>query len=98
MFIYFEVEENVNIENIIHLLRNNKRLSYIEDNQILYFQKAYQQDNVLVGRVKKDLNNPRAFSLFCVADNLRVGAAYNAYNIASYLIRRENEKNTRRST
>ena len=48
---------------------------------------------MFVGRIKKDLTNPKAFSLFCVADNLRVGAAFNAYNIALYLLRRDNEKN-----
>jgi aspartate-semialdehyde dehydrogenase len=92
VFIYVEVDENVNVDNIIQLIKESNRLVYKPDNEILYFQEAYRNDKVLVGRVKKDLVNNKAFSIFCVADNLRVGAAYNAYNIALNLIRRDNEK------
>ena len=93
VFIYLEVDKEVDVNKIINLIKNSERLEYKKDNEILYFQEAYQKDKVLVGRIKKDLTNPKAFSLFCVADNLRVGAAFNAYNIALHLIRRNNEKN-----
>jgi aspartate-semialdehyde dehydrogenase len=40
------------------------------------------QDEVFVGRVREDLSDPRALSLWVVGDNLRKGAATNAVQIA----------------
>ena len=42
-------------------------------------------DDVFVGRVRADLGNPGGIQLFCVADNLRKGAALNAIQIAEVL-------------
>jgi aspartate-semialdehyde dehydrogenase len=49
---------------------------------------AAGRDEVMVGRVRADLDNPRAVNLWIVADNLRKGAALNAIQIAEFLIRR----------
>lgn len=38
-------------------------------------------DFTYVGRIRKDIFNPRALSLWVVADNLRKGAATNAIQI-----------------
>lgn len=45
-------------------------------------------DHVHVGRVRITQNNPRAFWLWLVADNLRIGAALNAVQIAEELVDR----------
>ena len=39
-------------------------------------------DDVAVGRVRQDLDDPNALSLWVVGDNLRKGAALNAVQIA----------------
>ena len=44
-------------------------------------------DDTLVGRIRKDLSQDRALSLFIVSDNLRKGAATNAVQIAELLLR-----------
>ena len=49
---------------------------------------AAGRDEVMVGRIRIDLDNPRAANLWIVADNLRKGAALNAIQIAEVLIRR----------
>ena len=49
---------------------------------------AAGRDEVMVGRIRADLDNPRAVNLWIVADNLRKGAALNAIQIAEVLIRR----------
>ena len=49
---------------------------------------AAGRDEVMVGRIRADLDNPRAVNLWVVADNLRKGAALNAIQIAEVLIRR----------
>ncbi|GAA1196958.1 aspartate-semialdehyde dehydrogenase [Streptomyces hebeiensis] len=45
-------------------------------------------DRVHVGRIRVNPNNPRAFWLWVVADNLTIGAALNAIQIAEELIAR----------
>jgi aspartate-semialdehyde dehydrogenase len=48
---------------------------------------ARDKDDVFVGRIRKDLFNPRALHLWVVADNLRKGAATNAVQIAEYVMK-----------
>ena len=44
------------------------------------------RDEVFVGRVRRDLSQPRTLNLWVVADNLRKGAATNAIQIMQKLI------------
>ena len=46
---------------------------------------AKDQDNVYVGRIRKDLTEENSILLYCVADNIRKGAASNAVQIAMAL-------------
>ena len=45
------------------------------------------QDNVFVGRIRNDLNNPNALNLWIVGDNVRKGAALNGVQIAELLLK-----------
>jgi len=44
------------------------------------------KDSVFVGRIRKDLANPKGISFWCVSDQIKKGAALNAVQIAEYLI------------
>jgi aspartate-semialdehyde dehydrogenase len=44
-------------------------------------------DEVLVGRIRRDLGDPNGLALWVVADNLRKGAATNAVQIAELILR-----------
>ncbi len=44
------------------------------------------RDEVFVGRIRRDLSQPKTLNLWIVADNLRKGAATNAVQIAEYLV------------
>jgi len=46
---------------------------------------AHGKDEVFVGRIRRDFSQPKTLNLWCVADNLRKGAATNAVQIAEYL-------------
>lgn len=46
---------------------------------------AQNRDEVFVGRLRRDLCQPRTLNLWVVADNLRKGAATNAVQIAEYI-------------
>ena len=47
---------------------------------------AEGQDDVFVGRIRRDFSVENGLNFWCVADNLRKGAATNAVQIAKYLI------------
>ena len=47
---------------------------------------ATGQDNVLVGRIRIDFSIPNCLNFWCVADNIRKGAASNAVQIVEKLI------------
>ncbi len=44
------------------------------------------EDDVFVGRIRKDLTNPKGIALWCVGDQIKKGAALNAVQIAEKLI------------
>jgi aspartate-semialdehyde dehydrogenase len=46
------------------------------------------RDEVAVGRIRRDLGDPRSLNLFVVGDNLLKGAALNAVQIAELLVTR----------
>lgn len=52
---------------------------------------AKGNDFVYVGRIRKDLARENSLLLYCVADNVRKGAASNAVQIAKAIIEREEE-------
>lgn len=45
------------------------------------------RDEVFVGRIRKDLTNPKGIAFWSVSDQIRKGAALNAVQIAEYLIK-----------
>ena len=47
---------------------------------------AAGRDDVLVGRIRRDLSHPRGLEFFIASDNLRKGAATNAIQIAEHLV------------
>ena len=47
---------------------------------------AEGKDEVFVGRIRRDLSQPKTLNMWIVSDNLRKGAATNAVQIAEYLV------------
>ena len=44
------------------------------------------KDDVYIGRIRKDLTDPKGINFWCVGDQIRKGAALNAVQIAEWLI------------
>ncbi|MCG8699588.1 MAG: aspartate-semialdehyde dehydrogenase, partial [Bacteroidales bacterium] len=44
------------------------------------------EDDIFVGRVRKDLTNSKGITYWCVGDQIKKGAALNAVQIAEYLV------------
>ena len=49
--------------------------------------KASGKDEVFVGRIRRDFSCDNSLNLWCVADNIRKGAALNAVQIAELLVK-----------
>lgn len=82
--IYLELKEEVDVEEIRNLLKNSEGViveDEIKENKYPTPLEVAGSDFTYVGRIRKDLFNPRALSLWVVADNLRKGAATNAVQI-----------------
>lgn len=81
--------KEVDINLLKQTLKNAAGIKLVDDinkNEYPMPINANDQDNILVGRIRKDLNNPKIIHLFCVADNIRKGAASNTIQIAQQLI------------
>ncbi|MCK9445127.1 MAG: aspartate-semialdehyde dehydrogenase [Tissierellaceae bacterium] len=82
--VYVELKEEVDVEEIKNLLGSTEGI-VLEDepweNKYPTPLEAAGTDFTYVGRIRKDIFNPKAISLWVVADNLRKGAATNAIQI-----------------
>ena len=82
-----ELNSGVNLGDIKEILSMNPNLRYKE---VPNGEEATNNDYVYFGRLRKDLDNPNIVHMYVVGDNLRRGAASNAYWILNKII--ENKK------
>jgi aspartate-semialdehyde dehydrogenase len=81
--LYVETKKKVSPSQISALLAKTPGVRLVENPMPT---EASGQDDILVGRIRKDLFNPKAVLLWAVGDNLRKGAALNAVQIAECLV------------
>jgi aspartate-semialdehyde dehydrogenase len=91
--ITFECENPITEEEVRAVLSNAPGVKIVDDRVRNYFPMpvdASGQDDVLVGRIRRDLSDPsgHSISMFAAADQLLKGAALNAIQIAELLPRR----------
>ncbi len=84
-----EFEKDITPEKARELLENAWGVEVVDD--IANFEcptpvMASGKNPVYVGRIRKDLAFDNAISLWCVADNIRIGAALNTVRIAEKVI------------
>ena len=83
----FECRDPITPQRVRQLLTDAPGVRIVDDVANNYFpmpKDASGQDDVLVGRIRKDVSDPsnRSISLFCAGDQLLKGAALNAVQIA----------------
>jgi aspartate-semialdehyde dehydrogenase len=88
--ITFECERPISEDEVRKLLSNAAGVKIVDDRVRNHFPmpiEASGQDDVLVGRIRRDLSDPsgHSISLFVSADQLLKGAALNAVQIAELL-------------
>jgi aspartate-semialdehyde dehydrogenase len=91
--ITFECERPISEDDVRALLAKAPGVKIVDDRAKNYFPMpidASGQDDVLVGRIRKDLSDPsgHSISIFVAADQLLKGAALNAIQIAELLPQR----------
>ncbi|MFB0841135.1 aspartate-semialdehyde dehydrogenase [Paenibacillus oleatilyticus] len=86
--VYVELKQDFDIEEVKRLLADAPGI-VVQDNadEQLYplATDAAGKLETFVGRIRRDLSNPRALNLWIVSDNLLKGAAWNAVQIAEYI-------------
>jgi aspartate-semialdehyde dehydrogenase len=89
--ITFECEQPITEDDVRAILSDAPGVKIVDDRAKNSFPMpidASGQDDVLVGRIRKDLSDPSGHSIamFVAADQLLKGAALNAVQIAEYLL------------
>ncbi|WP_054949854.1 aspartate-semialdehyde dehydrogenase [Numidum massiliense] len=88
--VYVELATDYDLDDVRQLLADTGGVTVIDD----IAQQAYPmpldaagRDDVFVGRLRRDLDQPRALNMWVVADNLLKGAALNTVQIAEHLVK-----------
>lgn len=87
--INIQTKSLISPEQVRELLMSAPGVRVIDDPSNLGYptpRDAAGEDDVLVGRIRKDVSHDCGIELWCVGDNLRKGAALNAVQIAEALI------------
>ena len=83
-----EFENDFDLDELKDLLAKTPGIVVLDDvKNNIYPMPLYSEgkDEVFVGRIRRDISQPKTLNLWIVADNLRKGAATNAVQIAEYL-------------
>jgi aspartate-semialdehyde dehydrogenase len=86
--VYVELKEDFDMEDVRTLLANAPGIVLVDnpaEQQYPLATDAAGKLETFVGRVRRDLSNPKALNMWIVSDNLLKGAAWNAVQIAEYI-------------
>ncbi|MCL1851187.1 MAG: aspartate-semialdehyde dehydrogenase [Bacteroidetes bacterium] len=79
-----EFEREFDITEVFRLLKAFNGITVLDNPMLNEYPMpltAHEKDEVFVGRIRRDESQPKTLNLWCVADNLRKGAATNAVEI-----------------
>lgn len=79
-----EFENEFSTEEVLEELKKQEGIVIVETPTSIH---SNGNDMVYIGRIKKDISNPKTLMFYCVADNIRRGAASNAVLIALKIIK-----------
>ena len=85
-----EFENDFDMEQMLHNLKSTKGIIVEDDvknNLYPLATNANGHNEVFIGRIRRDDSVPYGLNFWCVADNIRKGAASNAVQILELLIK-----------
>ena len=80
-----DIEEAFSTESVLNAFRNHDGIVVLDEGENHIYPTsvvANDTDSVYVGRIRRDLSTKNGLLFYCVADNIRKGAASNAVQIA----------------
>ncbi len=87
--IWLETEEELNLQEVKNALSKAPGVTLKDDPENLVYPMplgSASKDDIFVGRLRKDISNPKGIALWCVGDQIKKGAALNAVQIAEYMM------------
>ena len=87
-----EFENDFDLSDVRRLLASTDGITVQDNPDTLTYpmpKYAHGKDDVFVGRIRKDYSQKNTLNMWVVADNLRKGAATNAVQIATYLVKND---------
>ena len=90
--VHIETERAMNLGDIHALLMDMPGVTVLDGNEVGSYPMPWDvagEDDVFVGRIRKDASDLNGIVLWIVSDNLRKGAALNSIQIAEELVVRE---------
>lgn len=90
--IWLETESPLSVEQVRQAFADFEGLTLIDEpstNQYPMPLFVAGKDDVYVGRLRKDLTNPKGLTFWCVGDQIKKGAALNAVQIAEWLVKND---------
>jgi aspartate-semialdehyde dehydrogenase len=87
--VYIETEKHISIEKLKNIYLKTNGIKLVDDISNNKYPLAIMSeiyDEVMVGRLRKDISESNGINMWIVANNLRKGAALNAVQIAELLI------------
>ena len=88
--VWVETEQEISLEQAKAAFENADGIIVIDKpSEKQYPMPLYLagRDEVFVGRIRKDLANPKGLAFWTVSDQIKKGAALNAVQIAEYLVK-----------
>ena len=90
--VHMEFDDPISPDDARHLLSEMPGVRVVDDPGAGGYPMpldAAGGDDVLVGRIRKDASHPNGLAMWIVSDNLRKGAALNAFQIAEEVLKRD---------
>lgn len=87
--IWVETEDELDLDRVKEAIAAAEGVTLQDDPANLVYPMplmSASEDDIFVGRLRKDLTNPKGITFWCVGDQIKKGAALNAVQIAEYLV------------
>jgi aspartate-semialdehyde dehydrogenase len=87
--IWVETEEELDLKEVEKAISSAHGVTLQDDPANLVYPMplgSASKDDIFVGRLRKDITNPKGIAFWCVGDQIKKGAALNAVQIAEYMV------------
>jgi aspartate-semialdehyde dehydrogenase len=87
--IWVETEEELDLKEVEKAISSADGVTLQDDPANLVYPMplgSASKDDIFVGRLRKDITNPKGIAFWCVGDQIKKGAALNAVQIAEYMV------------